>query len=279
MKMICLFCVIAGLVAAKSTADGPSLKAVEAHGNDINHPSRASQVKLRASHNRQQDDSLSKGASLRKENPIEEVLSDAEKQDQKAAEKSQEAADKVSKEQMKEAQAAAAEPGPLEQVGEAVADVVQDAEDALHAPSGITAESKGQKTEETSRPKVAMKKHQEGPTVADAVASPSAAPAASPAAGIQGPILGTKASRELQAQGFSGEFVEHEDDKTMTGDWGREFGPSSNHREVKVICKDHPGNEWCSLHGYYKEQKVRSGACEQSVLVVLAAQFLAQVLW
>jgi len=55
--------------------------------------------------------------------------------------------------------------------------------------------------------------------------SPAAAPSpASPAA--------------LQSQGFSGKLVEHVEGETMTGDWGREFGPKAGHRDFKSICKD-----------------------------------------
>jgi len=93
------------------------------------------------------------------------------------------------------------------------------------------------------------------------------------AAGITGPILGTKKDRMLQAQGYSGKLVIHEDSKTMTEDWGREFGPRSGHRDIKVICQEHPGNEWCSLHGYYGYGK-RSGAPLKS----MAATFLALLL-
>jgi len=92
--------------------------------------------------------------------------------------------------------------------------------------------------------------------------TPSAAMAPSPA-GPQGPILGTKDGRPLQEQGYTGDLVEHVDEKTMTEDWGREFGPGAGHRGPKTICeewKKRKGfeNEWCLMHGYYDDGKKSS---------------------
>jgi len=101
--------------------------------------------------------------------------------------------------------------------------------------------------------------------------APSAAPAASPA--FTGPILGTKAGRPLQSQGYSGDLVAHEDGETMTDDWGREFGPHAGHRDIKTICMEHPDNEWCSLHGYY-DKPVRSAAPLKSMIAVVIALLL-----
>lgn len=93
----------------------------------------------------------------------------------------------------------------------------------------------------------------------DAPKSQPAAPA--PAAPVlKAPILGTKAGRPLQEQGFSGDLVTHEDRSTMTDDWGREFGPHAGHRDIKTICQEHPDNEWCSLHGYYDNHESHSAA-------------------
>lgn len=109
----------------------------------------------------------------------------------------------------------------------------------------------------------------------ESVEAKGSAPAAdgAPAPAIAGPILGTKKGRALQSQGYSGELVAHEDRKTMTDDWGLEFGPHAGHRDVKSICADHPGNEWCSLHGYY--DKERSAASVKCLVGVVAALFFA----
>jgi len=108
---------------------------------------------------------------------------------------------------------------------------------------------------------------QEYPQMLLAGSAPAAAPAGAP-------TLGSKTGKALQAQGFSGKLVIHEDAKTMTDDWGREFGPNAGHKDVKTICQEHPGNEWCSLHGYYGYGK-KSGAplksLAMSFLVVLLA--------
>merc|ERR1719181_187637 len=90
--------------------------------------------------------------------------------------------------------------------------------------------------------------------------APSPASGGSPMPAIEGPIFGTKEGRALQAQGYSGELVEHVDQRTMTEDWGAEFGPHAGHKDVKTICAEHPGNEWCSLHGYYDDEKIHSAA-------------------
>lgn len=105
-----------------------------------------------------------------------------------------------------------------------------------------------------------------------APASPAAAPpGAAPA--ISGPILGTKSGRALQEQGYSGDLVAHEDQVTMTEDWGREFGPHAGHRDIKTICAETPGNEWCDLHGYY--DKPKSGTTVKSMAAVFAAALFA----
>jgi len=100
--------------------------------------------------------------------------------------------------------------------------------------------------------------------------APAAAPSASPAAAPMGPILGGKARGALQEQGYSGELVAHEDQKTMTDDWGREFGPHAGHRDIKEICAETPGNEWCDLHGYYDKER-RSAASSTSLAAVALA--------
>jgi len=99
------------------------------------------------------------------------------------------------------------------------------------------------------------------------------APAGAPVPAITGPILGSKKSRALQSQGYSGDLVAHEDQKTMTEDWGMEFGPRAGHRNIKAICDEHPDNEWCLLHGYY--DKERSAASLKSMAAVLIALLFA----
>jgi hypothetical protein len=115
---------------------------------------------------------------------------------------------------------------------------------------------------------------QEYPQMLLAGSAPAAAPAGTPIPGITGPILGSKTGRVLQAQGFSGKLVIHEDAKTMTDDWGREFGPNAGHKDIKTICQDHPGNEWCSLHGYYGYGK-KSGAPLKSIVASFLVVLLA----
>jgi hypothetical protein len=104
--------------------------------------------------------------------------------------------------------------------------------------------------------------------------SEGGAPAAAPPAGApMGPLFGTKVNRPLQEQGYHGKPVEHVDQETMTSDWGREFGPAANHRDFRSICAEHPGNEWCLMHGYF-DKKTRSGAISKSMIAVSAMLFL-----
>jgi len=114
------------------------------------------------------------------------------------------------------------------------------------------------------------------PGSAPSPAQPSApaGPAAdAPVPALTGPILDGKGNKPLQEQGYSGELVIHEDGDTMTSDWGREFGPKAGHRDIKSICLQHPGNEWCDLHGYY--DKPRSDASTKSFLAAIVALIFA----
>merc|ERR1719492_536252 len=50
----------------------------------------------------------------------------------------------------------------------------------------------------------------------------------------------------LQEQGFKGDDVEHNDMKTHTADWQKEYGPKhSNYKTMAEICKDYPKNPSC----------------------------------
>jgi len=101
--------------------------------------------------------------------------------------------------------------------------------------------------------------------------APFAAAAASPAGAVRGSAkISKREPGSLQSQGYSGDWVLHEDGSTMTEDWGKEFGPHSGSRDVKTICAEHPGNEWCDLHGYYpKERSAASSTCMRAVFVAM----------
>lgn len=73
--------------------------------------------------------------------------------------------------------------------------------------------------------------------------------AAGPAPGPSPALFGGKFLRELPEQGLEGEAVKHEDQMTMGDDWMQEHGKWSGSRSFQAICADHPGNEWCRLHG------------------------------
>lgn len=88
-------------------------------------------------------------------------------------------------------------------------------------------------------------------------AAPAPGPASAPGPGPvpMGTLFGGKAGRPLQEQGFDGPLIEHKDFDTQTEDWHKEFGPKSGHRSFLDICADHPGNEWCRLHGYFPQEE------------------------
>ena len=55
-----------------------------------------------------------------------------------------------------------------------------------------------------------------------------------------------KENTGLQEQGFKGDDVEHNDMKTHTADWQKEYGPKhSNYKTMAEICKDYPKNPSC----------------------------------
>jgi len=115
-------------------------------------------------------------------------------------------------------------------------------------------------------------------------ASPAGAPAGAPA--YPGPYFGTKLAvdRPLPAHGFKplshqtfeGHLVEH-NNQTQVDDWGEEFGPAAQHRSFYTICKEHPNNEWCRLHGYY--DTLRAGARDAGGLSVIMTVVLAMLLF
>jgi len=117
-----------------------------------------------------------------------------------------------------------------------------------------------------------ISKNPVAPAPADASAAPSPAEAAAPSPGpAPGPGVDyTMAYRPLQEQGFHGDLVMHEDQETMTGDWGREFGPqSSGHKDLRKICADHPGNEWCLKHFPPKSSAMTSKIAGAAVALCL----------
>jgi hypothetical protein len=109
---------------------------------------------------------------------------------------------------------------------------------------------------------------------AGAGAAPAPGTAGAPAPGPAPGMDYTMAYRPLQEQGFHGDPVMHTDQETMTGDWGREFGPqSSGHKDIRKICAEHPGNEWCLKHFPPKSAAVTSkiaGAAGVALCLIVA---------
>jgi len=79
---------------------------------------------------------------------------------------------------------------------------------------------------------------------------------------------------KLPSQGYWGKLVEHEDQKSVTGDWGSEFGHTSKHRSYSDICKDFPDSSWCKRQGFGPSHHkhsfaYRSATCIVSVMIAV----------
>lgn len=70
-------------------------------------------------------------------------------------------------------------------------------------------------------------------------------------------------------------IVEHDDMKTATSDWRREFGPAAKHQSHEEACKEYPDNTWCKNYLRY----IHSGASKPThTLALLVALALARLL-
>jgi len=74
---------------------------------------------------------------------------------------------------------------------------------------------------------------------------------------------------KLPTQGYWGKLVEHEDGVSQTGDWGKEFGPSSGHDSLRTICEHHPENPWCAQNGYHRHKS----SCKAALVSLLPLVF------
>jgi len=135
------------------------------------------------------------------------------------------------------------------------------------APAPAPASSVPGPAPEKSAPAPAPAK--EAPAPAKAVSAPAPAPAAAKgefkytkkgeawytkAGGKWAGRMHMNADLKLPSQGYWGKLVEHDDGKTATGDWGKEFGPRAGNRNFFEICKDHPENRWCRDQGFHKHR-------------------------
>jgi len=79
------------------------------------------------------------------------------------------------------------------------------------------------------------------------------------------------ANLKLPSQGFWGKLIEHDDGKTATGDWGKEFGSGAGDRNYFQICKDHPENRWCHDQGFTKHKHSAGYKATFSVVAMMTA--------
>jgi len=81
---------------------------------------------------------------------------------------------------------------------------------------------------------------------------------------------------KLPEQGYWGKLVEHDDQKSMTSDWGKEFGPHSGHASLESVCRQHPDSRWCIEHRAHQStcRTVSLDIVQWACLAVLAVHNL-----
>jgi hypothetical protein len=86
--------------------------------------------------------------------------------------------------------------------------------------------------------------------------------------------LHMKEDMKLPTQGYWGKLVEHEDMKTETDDWGKEFGSELKYESYEHYCKKNPNNPWCikqaQMHHSYSFSTVLSAPLLLALLVNVA---------
>eukprot|EP00747_Dinoflagellata_sp_TGD_P088173 gnl/TRDRNA2_/TRDRNA2_163901_c0_seq10.p1 gnl/TRDRNA2_/TRDRNA2_163901_c0~~gnl/TRDRNA2_/TRDRNA2_163901_c0_seq10.p1 ORF type:complete len:509 (+),score=161.38 gnl/TRDRNA2_/TRDRNA2_163901_c0_seq10:105-1631(+) len=103
---------------------------------------------------------------------------------------------------------------------------------------------------------------------------PAPAPAAPEPAPAPVPMLDMSEERPLPKQGFDefdeGKLVNHDDKKTMIGDWGTEW-PEYDETEGQTeerICRDNPNLYWCRLMLKNREENLKSAGRDEEAKVV-----------
>lgn len=81
-------------------------------------------------------------------------------------------------------------------------------------------------------------------------------------------------SMKLPTQGYWGKLVEHEDMKTATDDWGKEFGTKSGYRSFQKYCMTHHRNRWCMEHGFGERSNSFSAVLSTSLLLAVLVKVL-----
>lgn len=83
--------------------------------------------------------------------------------------------------------------------------------------------------------------------------------------------LHMKEDMKVPTQGYWGKLVEHEDMKTETDDWGKEFGSELKYESYEHYCKKNPNNPWCI-------KQAQTHAHSYSFSTVLSAPLLLALL-
>eukprot|EP00747_Dinoflagellata_sp_TGD_P088175 gnl/TRDRNA2_/TRDRNA2_163901_c0_seq12.p1 gnl/TRDRNA2_/TRDRNA2_163901_c0~~gnl/TRDRNA2_/TRDRNA2_163901_c0_seq12.p1 ORF type:complete len:535 (+),score=175.52 gnl/TRDRNA2_/TRDRNA2_163901_c0_seq12:101-1705(+) len=103
---------------------------------------------------------------------------------------------------------------------------------------------------------------------------PAPAPSAPEPAPAPVPMLDMSEERPLPKQGFDefdeGKLVNHDDKKTMIGDWGTEW-PEYDETEGQTeerICRDNPNLYWCRLMLKNREENLKSAGRDEEAKVV-----------
>merc|ERR1719443_203932 len=88
--------------------------------------------------------------------------------------------------------------------------------------------------------------------------APAGAPGGAPAGAPGAPELSpaehlARAEKGIESDGqyehgYEGPLVQHDDKKTMTEDFGNEYGPNGP-KSVAQVCAQNPRSYWCRQHG------------------------------
>jgi len=79
---------------------------------------------------------------------------------------------------------------------------------------------------------------------------------------------------KLPEHGYWGKLVEHEDMKTSSNDWMREFGPNSGHQSIAEICRHHPESMWCRRREAFRHLRSSSPIASSAVASLFITLFM-----
>jgi len=187
----------------------------------------------------------------------------AEKGDDKETDDDKQEKAEVKKEAAKEAAKAEAEKKAAEKEKKEAAEKVKKeaAEKAAEKAKKAAAEKAEKDAAEKAKKEAAEKAKKEA-------AEKEAAEKAKAKKARDGALKGMSEDNGAPAQGFKGKIVEHNDKKTQTDDWNREYGSKSDGLQSwDKVCKENHDNAWCKYH--LRKSSERSGAAVPTAILAV----------